>query len=71
VVKFIVGNMFWKVEAISFSCMPSPLKLFKINRGELLKASSYTSCFFNIDITSRVKEKLCILKVSAGPLGNL
>lgn len=70
-VRFIVGNMFWKVEAISFSCIPSPLKLFKTNKGEVLKASSYTNCFFNIDITSRAREKLWILKVSVGPLGNL
>jgi len=67
----MVGNIFWNMEAISFWCMPSPLKLFKIDSGEFWKASSYTICFFNMDITSRAKEKLCILNVRVGPLGNL
>ncbi|KAH1029023.1 hypothetical protein HUJ05_002329 [Dendroctonus ponderosae] len=51
------------MDAIIFICKPSPLKLFRITRGECLKASSTTICFLSEDTTSLAKVKLCILKV--------
>lgn len=61
--------MFWNMDAMTFICIPSPLKLFKTIKGECLNASSTTFCFFSDDTTSLASEKLCILKVSVGPLG--
>jgi hypothetical protein len=55
-VMLILGNMFWNMDAISFMCKPSPLKLFNTISGAFWYSFSNTNCFFIAQTTSRARE---------------
>ena len=63
------GNIFWNIVAISFRCMPSPLKWFMISKGWHRNCDWVAWFRFSIETTSRLSEYECTLNVIVGPRG--
>lgn len=66
----IDGNIFWNIVAINLKCIPSPLKLFKTNKGWWENSFSYINGFFCEETISFTSEYSFIWKVRVGPLGS-
>lgn len=50
------GNMFWNMEAMSLTCMPSDEKLLRMSSGWCVNCCSCIRCFFRVETTSLMRE---------------